>query len=61
VVESTLQTELTAPQIKLLESELTEIDRAATAVPLRHSNLYFMIRYHLDQIRSRLAKSEAIN
>jgi TRAP-type uncharacterized transport system substrate-binding protein len=61
VVESTLQSELTAPQIKLLESELTEIDRAARAVPLRHSNLYFMIRYHLDQIRARLAKSEPIN
>jgi hypothetical protein len=61
VVESTLESELTGPQIKLLESELTEIDRAARAVPLRHSDLYFMIRYHLDQLRSRLAKSESVN
>ncbi len=57
VVELTLQRELTIPQTKLLENELAEIDRAATAVPLRHSDLYFMIRYHLDQTRSRLAKA----
>jgi TRAP-type uncharacterized transport system substrate-binding protein len=57
VVEITLQKELTAPQIKSLENELAEIDRAARAVPLRNSDLYFMIRYHLDQIRSRLAST----
>jgi hypothetical protein len=57
VVEIALQRELTAPQIKSLENELAEIDRAARAVPLRNSDLYFMIRYHLDQIRSRLAST----
>src|SRR6516225_8815576 len=52
-VEITLQNELTVPQLQSLDNELAEIDRAARAVPLRHSDLYFMIRYHLDQIRSR--------
>jgi TRAP-type uncharacterized transport system substrate-binding protein len=61
VVEIALQGELTAAQIKLLESELAEIDHAATAVPLRHSDLYFMIRYHLDQTSSRLAKAASIS
>lgn len=60
VVEITLQNELTVPQLQLLDTELAEIDRAARAVPLRHSDLYFMIRYHLDQIRSRLAKATSI-
>jgi TRAP-type uncharacterized transport system substrate-binding protein len=60
VVEMTLQGELTAAQMKLIESELAEIDRAASAVPLRRSDLYFMIKYHLDQIRSRLAKTASI-
>ena len=25
--------------------------------PMRHSDLYFMLRYHLDQIRSRLIEA----
>jgi TRAP-type uncharacterized transport system substrate-binding protein len=61
VVEIALQKELTAEQIKLLESELAEIDNAATTVPPRHSDLYFIIRYHLDQTRSRLAKTTSIS
>jgi hypothetical protein len=55
-----LQRELTIAQIQLLEKEVAEIDRAARAVPLRHSDLYFMMRYHLDQVRSRLAKAAPI-
>ena len=61
VVEIALQKDPTASQIKMLESELAEIDHAATAVPLRQSNLYFIIRYHLDQTRSRLAKVASIS
>jgi hypothetical protein len=26
-------------------------------VPMRHSDLYFMLRYHLDQTRSRLIEA----
>jgi TRAP-type uncharacterized transport system substrate-binding protein len=61
VAELALQGNLTAAKIKLLEDELAEIDHAATAVPLRHSDLYFMIRYHLDRTRSRLAKAASIS
>jgi TRAP-type uncharacterized transport system substrate-binding protein len=57
VVEIALQRGPTAAQIKILGSELAEIDHAATAVPLRQSDLYFTLRYHLDQTRSRLAKA----
>jgi uncharacterized protein len=61
VIEIELQRELTVPQIKSLEGELSEIDRAARAVPLRHSDLYFVIKYHLDQTRSRLAKAASLS
>jgi TRAP-type uncharacterized transport system substrate-binding protein len=61
VVEIALQSELTASQIKSLERELAKIDRAARAVPLRHSHLYFVIKYHLDQIRSRLGKAAPLS
>ena len=55
VVENALQWELTVPQAEALQSELADIDRAASAVPMRNSDLYFIFRYHLDQTRSRLA------
>jgi len=61
VVEIASQSELTASQIKSLERELAKIDRAARAVPLRHSHLYFVIKYHLDQIRSRLGKAAPLS
>ncbi|MGC2824383.1 MAG: TAXI family TRAP transporter solute-binding subunit [Pseudolabrys sp.] len=55
VVEQALQAEFTVPQAKVLESELADIDRVASAVPMRHSDLFFLFRLHLDQTRSRLA------
>ena len=61
VVEIALQRGPTAAQIKILRSELAEIDHAAAAVPLRQSDLYFTLRYHLDQTRSRLAKAASIS
>jgi TRAP-type uncharacterized transport system substrate-binding protein len=61
VVEIASLSELTASQIKSLERELAKIDRAARAVPLRHSHLYFVIKYHLDQIRSRLGKAAPLS
>jgi len=42
-VEIALQRELSASQIKELEDELAGIDRAARAVPVRHSDLYYML------------------
>jgi hypothetical protein len=54
VIENTLQTKLTAPEAEALETELNDIDKATMSVPLRHSHLYFTLRYHLDRTRSRL-------
>ncbi|MFZ0671216.1 MAG: TAXI family TRAP transporter solute-binding subunit [Pseudolabrys sp.] len=55
VVEHALQGELTVPQAEALQSVLADIDRVASAVPMRHSDLFFIFRLHLDQTRSRLA------
>jgi hypothetical protein len=56
-LEIVLQSELTTAQIKDLENELAEIDRTVRAVPMRHADLYFMLRYHLDQTRARLPRT----
>ena len=55
VVEKAMQVQLTVPQAEALQSDLVDIDRVASFVPMRHSDLYFIFRYHLDQTRSRLA------
>jgi hypothetical protein len=55
LVETTLETHPEEVQLAALGSELADIDRAAGAVSLRNSDLYFMLRYHLDRTRSRLA------
>ena len=55
VVENAMRLELTVPQAEALQSHLVDIDRVASAVPMRHSDLFFLFKYHLDQTRSRLA------
>lgn len=55
VIEQALQVELTVAQAEVLQSDLADIDRVASAVPMRHSDLFFIFRLHLDQTRSRLA------
>jgi TRAP-type uncharacterized transport system substrate-binding protein len=57
VVENASQTHLTASQISALQDELADIDKATSTVPMRNSDLYFMLRYHLNQTRSRLAEA----
>jgi TRAP-type uncharacterized transport system substrate-binding protein len=54
VIENALQTKLTAADAEVLEAELDDIDKTTMSVPMRHSDLYFMLRYHLDRTRSRL-------
>jgi hypothetical protein len=44
MIEFALQRGLAAPKIQLLEKEVAKIDRAARAIPLRHSDLYFMMK-----------------
>jgi hypothetical protein len=56
-VEDTLQAGLTAAKAEALEAELDDIERSTSTVPMRHSDLYFMLRYHLDRARSRLIQA----
>jgi len=57
VIESSLRAGLTPSEAEILQAELGDIERATTTVPMRHSDLYFMLRYHLDQARSRLIEA----
>jgi hypothetical protein len=52
-----LQAKLTPAKAEALQAELADIDMATMTVPMRHSHLYFMLRYHLDQTRSRLIEA----
>jgi TRAP-type uncharacterized transport system substrate-binding protein len=61
VIENALQTGLTAAKAETLQAELDDIDRATMTVPMRHSDLYFMLRYHLDRTRSRLIEASRNN
>jgi hypothetical protein len=54
-VEDALQQELSVHQVKALQRDLEKIDQAASVVPMRDSDLFFVFRQHLDQTRARLA------
>lgn len=56
VVEKALQVELTAPKVTALESEIKDIDQAANGISMQNSDLYFMLRYHLNLTRTHLAE-----
>jgi TRAP-type uncharacterized transport system substrate-binding protein len=55
IIEKTLQTGLTALQVVELQADLENIDRAARILPMRHSDLFFAMRLHIDLIRTQLA------
>ena len=55
-IENTLQERLTPTNAEALKAELDDIDRATITVPMHHSDLYFMLRYHLDRTRSHLTE-----
>jgi TRAP-type uncharacterized transport system substrate-binding protein len=56
-VEDTIQAGVTAPEAEALEAELDDIEKSTSTVAMRHSDLYFMLRYHLDRTRSRLIQA----
>ena len=56
-VENALQGRLTAAKAEALQAELDDIETSTVTVPMRHSDLYFMLRYHLDRTRSRLVEA----
>jgi hypothetical protein len=55
IVEDASQTELTAPQVVSLQTELENIDRAARILPQRHSDLFFILEHHITLTRTQLA------
>jgi hypothetical protein len=57
VIDSSLRAGVTPSEAETLRAELADIERATMTVPMRHSDLYFMLRYHLDQARSRLVEA----
>jgi hypothetical protein len=42
--------------VTALESEIKDIDQAANGISMQNSDLYFMLRYHLNLTRTHLAE-----
>jgi hypothetical protein len=57
VIDNALQAPLTPAKAEALQAELDDIDGATFTVPMRHSELHFMLRYHLDRTRYRLIEA----
>jgi hypothetical protein len=55
IVEEAAQTELIAPRVVALQTELEDIDRAARILPQRHSDLFFILEHHIALTRTQLA------
>lgn len=54
-VDNALLTGLIVPQVQALQTDLDSIDRAASIVPMRNSDLFFDLRTHIDCTRTHLA------
>jgi TRAP transporter TAXI family solute receptor len=54
VVESGLLPGLSAEQLAAYKDDLEKIDRASSVLPMRHSDLFFSLRAHIDLTRTRL-------
>ena len=54
VVESGLQPGLSAAQLAGYQDDLDKVDRASSVLPMRHSDLFFSLRAHIDLTRTRL-------
>jgi hypothetical protein len=55
IADKALLTELTALQVRALQLDLENIDRAASILPMRNSDLFFDLRTHIDRTRAHLA------
>ena len=55
-IEARLQNSFTASEISTLEDEIESLDRDIInlGVPMKHSDLYFMIKSHLNLVRTRI-------
>ncbi len=61
-VEVEMQTDLTASQLDVLQSDLERIEQSANnlGVPIRHSDLFFELKTHIDLVRQRLGLRRAL-
>jgi TRAP-type uncharacterized transport system substrate-binding protein len=61
LVETEMQTDLTTSQLDVLQSDLENIEQSANnlGVPLRHSDLLFELKAHIDLVRQRLGLRRA--
>jgi hypothetical protein len=55
-VETEMQIALTASQLDVLQSDLERIEQSANnlGVPIRHSDLFFELKTHINLVRQRL-------
>lgn len=60
-IEASLQKDVTAAEISAFDDELASIDRKISilGVPMKHSDLFFSIKSHLDVVRIRLGLRRA--
>ena len=54
IVEKESQAELTVPRAVALQTELENIDQAASILPMRHSDLFLEFNRHIESVRARL-------
>ena len=61
VIEANMQSELTDSQTNMLQSDLERIERSASNlnVPIRHSDLFFELKSHINLVRQRLLSRRA--
>ena len=55
IVDKALLTELTNSQLQALQNDLDNIDRAASIIPMRNSELFFDLEYHIERTRTHIA------
>jgi hypothetical protein len=56
-IEARLQKDVTAAEVLTLEADLERVDQEISnlGVPMQHSQLFFSIKSHVDDVRARLA------
>ena len=61
-VEAEMQTDLTASQLDQIQSDLERIEQSANnlGVPLRHSDLFFELKSHINLVRQHLGVRRAV-
>ena len=54
IVDKALLKDLTPPQVQALQNDLENIDRAASIIPMRNSELFFDLEYHIERARTHI-------